>query len=275
MLYPDLREESPEPKFPLEADLFSCEKGAGAGVVALVSKMFSVPDTELPGKKKAPLTADEMRKRAKEARETAGQTNNGSASLTDALEKLEVKDRSASATPAPSEPASGAPEENARENETDGDADGDGETILGFARIYSGTIRVGMTISCVLPKYNNALPADHVRNTPHVVRAPVEALYTMMGRELVPVESVSAGNVFAIRGLEGKVWRNATLCAPPGKTTTTEDEKPPQGEIKNYLINLGGFARVVSAPRHASYERLLSILSLIIGCAHRTSCTRT
>jgi ribosome assembly protein 1 len=42
----------------------------------------------------------------------------------------------------------------------------------------------------------------------------VEALYTMMGRELVPVNEVLAGNVFAIAGLEGKVWRNATLCSP-------------------------------------------------------------
>jgi ribosome assembly protein 1 len=35
----------------------------------------------------------------------------------------------------------------------------------------------------------------------------------MMGRELVAVEEVPAGHVCAIAGLDGVVFRNATLCA--------------------------------------------------------------
>ena len=69
MLYPDLYETTVEPKSKVEKHLFECAKDEGAGVVALVSKMFAVPDSELPRNKKVPLTADEMRRRAREAKE--------------------------------------------------------------------------------------------------------------------------------------------------------------------------------------------------------------
>ena len=116
-----------------------------------------------------------------------------------------------------------------------------GEVLLGFARIYSGTIRVGTTIACVLPKYSNAHGPTHARNARHIVTARVEGLYVMMGRELVNVESVQAGNVFAIKGLEGKVWRNATLCAP-------SDGGLKEGgleQLVDSVVNLGGVHRMV------------------------------
>jgi len=58
-------------------------------------------------------------------------------------------------------------------------------------------------------------------------------LYTIMGRELVAVETVSAGNIFAIRGLEGKVWRYGTLCAPGASGVQKEDRG-------DWMVNLGG-----------------------------------
>lgn len=51
----------------------------------------------------------------------------------------------------------------------------------------------------------------------------------MMGRELQPVANVRAGNTFAIRGLEGKVWRNATLCSP-GEAGVIQDSSPLQDQ---------------------------------------------
>jgi len=45
--------------------------------------------------------------------------------------------------------------------------DEDEDTLLGFARIYSGTIRVGSKVLCVLPKYNNNLPPNHPLNIGH------------------------------------------------------------------------------------------------------------
>lgn len=232
MLYPDIYESTVEPKNKMEENLYSCDARPEAYVVALVSKMFAIPAKELPGNKRKPLTADEMRARAKasrEARVAQAEAANGepapsgtsSTLLESALEQMSVEDK---------EPESaGEPVE----------AD---EVLLGFARIYSGTIRTGTTISCVLPKYTSTLEPTHPRNAPHVVTTKVEALYVMMGRELVPVDQVHAGNVFAVQGLEGKVWRSATLCAPG------EQGLPGGGGLgqgKDCLLNLGGVFRYV------------------------------
>ena len=103
------------------------------------------------------------------------------------------------------------------------ESSGDGEVILGFARLYSGTLRIGIRVHCVLPKYNTSLGPVHPQNLKHITTATVLGLYVMMGRELVSVDCVRAGSIFAIKGLEGKVWRNATLCAP----SETETENTP------------------------------------------------
>ncbi|KAI0667587.1 translation elongation factor 2 [Trametes maxima] len=225
MLYPDIYETTVEPKNKVEANLYSCNDASDASVVALVSKMFAVPIKELPGNKKKALTAEEMRSRAKAAREARStlspdvtSAQRASVPLEEAMRKADIHDK---------------PEDAEAEEE-------DEEALLGFARIYSGTIRTGTTIACVLPKYSHELGPGHPRNAQHVVTAQVEELYTMMGRELVPVASVRAGNVFAIRGLEGKVWRNATLCAPStaGVGSVTDLEV-----AKDSLLNMAGVIR--------------------------------
>ncbi|OCH91882.1 translation elongation factor 2 [Obba rivulosa] len=229
MLYPDLYETTIEPRNKLEANLYSCDASPDVSVVAFVSKMFAVTAKELPTNKKKPLTAEEMRSRTRAAREARNQAEaeNGAAEsvtttpLETTLEKLEIKE----------EPA---------RDESPEDQDDVDETLLGFARLYSGTIRTGTKICCVLPKYNNAHEPTHPRNAQHVMVSQVEALYTMMGRELVAVDSVQAGNVFAIQGLEGKVWRNATLCAP---NTNGVGNISDLTEIKDCLVNLGGANR--------------------------------
>ncbi|KAI0647987.1 translation elongation factor 2 [Trametes meyenii] len=222
ILYPDTYEATVEPKDKVEADLYSCNDASDASIVALVSKMFAVPTKELPEKKKRALTAEEMRSRAKAAREARA---------------------ALSTDPTSAQPASAPLEEAMRKTDINDKPEADGEdeeALLGFARIYSGTIRPGTTIACVLPKYNHELGPAHPRNAQNVVTARVEELYTMMGRELVPVESVRAGNVFAIRGLEGKVWRNATLCAPStdGVGSVFDWEV-----VRDSLLNMAGVIR--------------------------------
>jgi len=64
--------------------------------------------------------------------------------------------------------------------ESPSDLESASETLLGFARLYSGVIRVGSTVACVFPKYNNEFEPTHPRNKSHVVNATVDALYTMM-----------------------------------------------------------------------------------------------
>ena len=211
ILYPDISEDTIEPKNKLERDLFECNSDDTAYVGAYVSKIFAVPKRDFPEYKKKTLTADEMRERGRIAREAAAAGN----------------------APPPSKDES--PDAGPTEDGVD-----EGEVLLGFARLYSGRLRVGSHIFALLPKYDTSVPPSHPRNTNSLHTARVEALYTMMGRDLVPVNEVLAGNVFAVAGLEGKVWRSATLCSPGaggvGEEVTLGHLS---GDEQACLINLG------------------------------------
>ncbi|KAI0072035.1 translation elongation factor 2 [Panus rudis PR-1116 ss-1] len=224
MLYPDLYEPTIEPKNNLEKALYTCDAHPDAPVVALVSKMFAVPISELPENKKRPISAEEMRERGRAARESRKVATDGSV-----------------AQP-PQDPVANTDKVLEDGEQAIGSLAEDGETLLGFARIYSGKIVTGTDIYCVLPKYNNALEPSHAKNSQNIVTATVETLYIMMGRELVEVQEVHAGNVFAIKGLQGKVWRNATLCAPNSAGIKSAD----LAADKDCLLNLGGALRAAA-----------------------------
>lgn len=172
-------------------------KSENAPVVAYVSKMVAVPESELPENKRrgGALTAEEARelgrkKRAEIARQKAIANGEGpdALGLTSALD---------SATIAETE----TPEEG-------NEAGGEREHLIGFARIYSGNLRVGDEIYVLGPKFTPAKP--HAAPEPQKVK--VTALYLMMGRGLEPLTSVPAGVVCGIGGLAGHVLKSGTLC---------------------------------------------------------------
>ena len=226
MLYPELREDTLPPKNKLEADLYASKSDPGSYVAAYVSKMFAVPAKELPENKNRPSSADNMRTRGREGRIAKLQGDAGSFPTP-------------LSSPSPV-PLTSNGEAAVASDRTPGDETGtsESEVILGFARLYSGTIRVGAEIYAILPKYNTALGPKHSMNKRYLLEAQVEGLYVMMGRELVGVKEVKAGNLFAIRGLDGKVWRSATLCSP--------GEGRIEGDSSEWLANLGCVNRVVS-----------------------------
>lgn len=215
MLYPELREETKCPRSKLEEDLYASRSGADAFVVAYVTKMFVVPVKDLPEKKKNSLSADEMRARGRETRMA----------------------RQAEVEPGNTWTSTDAVESDSREMAE--------EAVLGFARLYSGTMRTGSSVFVVLPKYNTSLGPTHPTNAKYLLTANIDALYIMMGRELVLVPEIRAGNVFAIRGLESKVFRSGTLCSPGllgiGKNLNIETQK-------DCLVNLGAVNRQVGVP---------------------------
>ena len=230
ILYPDLLEPTIPPKDKLEKDLWNCDDGEEAFVVAYVSKMFAVPVKELPENKRAAATAEQMRANAKAARERAA-----AAAALAAIAGVNGE--------SPSTPAEASNDQVGDiEGKEKADINEDKDILLGFARIYSGTIRVGSKVRCILPRYNNNLPHTHPRNISNTTTMTVEGLYTMMGKDLVRVDSVPAGNVFAIRGLEGKVMRSATICAPNHRGLLDEGAG---AEHSGYVLNLGGVLRPV------------------------------
>ncbi|KAK4050042.1 Cytoplasmic GTPase/eEF2-like protein (ribosomal biogenesis) [Microbotryomycetes sp. JL221] len=221
MLHPDLAHGvvEVEPKNKLERDLYEGSDDGDRFCVAYVSKMFSVKTSELPEHQRKQLTADDMRARAKaikEARERrakfveeGGNPDEYQDEATENLQQEEVKE-----------------------------IDPNAETLLGFARLYSGTISAGQSMYAVLPKYSATAGPSHQSNVKHLVSVQIDQLYMMMGRELVAVPEVQAGNLFAVKGLEGKVMRNATLCGTgKGKEVHAGAEIE---QDRDCLVNLAG-----------------------------------
>ena len=115
--------------------------------------------------------------------------------------------------------------------------------FIAFARVFSGQLRKGQQLYVLGPKYDPSsltsndiddsltlkvicfiwLCSGHSSSTvlcfqdlkdgQHVTRATVGDLYMLMGRELEALESVSAGNVVGIGGLEEHIVKSATLSS--------------------------------------------------------------
>lgn len=164
-------------------------------VVAYVSKMVSVPESELPENKRRPgqMTGEEARdlarKKREEAARAAGQNGDGGvASLTDALDDANIDGIVPELEEKPHDP----------------------EHLIGFARIYSGNLSVGDKLYVIPPKWS---PAANPYAGPQPQEVTVTALYMLMGRNLEALQTVPAGVVFGIGGLEGKILKNGTLCS--------------------------------------------------------------
>ncbi|KAK4146141.1 ribosome assembly protein 1 [Dichotomopilus funicola] len=174
----------------------SFKKGPSDPVLAYVSKMVSVKESELPeNKRRGPMSGEEARELARKKRAEAaraqGQMSEGANDM-DALESAFSRAAIDQDVPA----------EHEREIEA--------EHLIGFARIYSGTLSVGDEIYVLPPKFSPAHPlAD-----PPPKKVTVTGLYMMMGRSLEALDSVPAGVVFGVRGLEDSgILKSGTLSS--------------------------------------------------------------
>lgn len=189
MLHP-FETNPPEATEEWEKGMVNCDPSSG--VVAYVSKMVSVPLDVLPKNKRKVLTAEEMRERGRFTREqllaSAKAAEIGEAGVhLDVDEVIENRARMEA-------------EERAAAEELEGK-----EALIGFSRIYSGTVRVGQKLKVLGPKYDPAQP------TLHCSEVTVDSLFMIMGRDLIGLDQVPAGNVFGIGGLEGHVLKYGTL----------------------------------------------------------------
>ena len=174
------------------------ETDSNAPVVAYVSKMVAVPESQLPQNKKrtgATLSAEEARelarkKRAEFAKARAIADANGDINnVADSLRSTTVEESGLA--------------------ETEEEQKSDPEHLIGFARLYSGTLTVGDEVYVLPPKFTPASPHAH----PEPQKVTVTALYLLMGRELESLTSVPAGVVFGVAGLEGHILKSGTLCS--------------------------------------------------------------
>jgi ribosome assembly protein 1 len=239
-------------------------------VVAYVSKMISVPTSELPQNKRrgGALTAEEARemgrkKRAEIARQQAAENGDADVgSVTDALSSAAIGETE-------------TPEQTEETNE-------DAEHLIGFARIFSGTLSVGDEIYVLGPKFTPANP--HAAPEPQKVK--ITALYLMMGRGLEPLTTVPAGVVFGIGGLEGHILKSGTLCSQlPGSLNLAGVQMGTQPIVRVALEPenpydldkmISGLKLLVQSDPCAEYEQLPSGEHVILtaGELHLERCLK-
>lgn len=170
--------------------------GPNDPVVAYVSKMVAIPESELPQNTKragGTLTADEARELARKKREEIAKLQ------AEANEQGDEFSRVTSALAGASLDDQGSQTEDKV----------DKEHLIGFARLYSGTLNVGDSLYVLGPKFSPANP--HANPEPRKVT--ITRLYLLMGRSLEPLKSVPAGVVFGVEGLAGHILKTGTLCS--------------------------------------------------------------
>lgn len=168
-------------------------------VVAYVSKMVAIPSSELPENKRragVSMSGEEARdlarrKRAEIARAAKEAEFDVVGDLSMKLENAQIDDA------------------NNNTNGTEAEDVEDPENLIGFARLYSGTLSVGDSIYVLSPRFSPANP----HKAPEPQKVTVTGLYLMMGRGLEMLTSVPAGVVFGIAGLEGHILKSGTLCS--------------------------------------------------------------
>lgn len=206
----------------VEAAMEGCTEGEP--VVAYVSKMFHVSD-DMIGKAKGgnEMTAEDLKERRAEIIRKR--------QLIEKLEGLSVSESTLAPASAPTPSpvvkiADDRPDAAEGDDEEDEDAirsGADKQHLIGFARLFSGTISVGDQLYLLGPKYDPRFP--HLHRT----EITVKGLYLLMGRELHPLPSVKAGNIFGIRGLGTRIVKTGTLSstlACPSLTPRLGSDRP-------------------------------------------------
>ncbi|KAJ5399924.1 hypothetical protein N7465_010413 [Penicillium sp. CMV-2018d] len=202
---PEMIKTSPGAAFiadDIKTAMVDFKTGPEVPVVAYVSKMVAIPESELLSNKKrseGAMTAAEAlelarRKREEIAKMQAEARSNGQEDDFERMTSVfETTSLITETTEEPEEPV-----------EKD-----DPDHLIGFARLYSGTLSVGDEIYVLPPKFSPA----HPHASPEPKKVIVTDLYLMMGRALEPLKSVPAGVVFGIGGLAGHVLKTGTLCS--------------------------------------------------------------
>ncbi|ODV96939.1 hypothetical protein PACTADRAFT_48729 [Pachysolen tannophilus NRRL Y-2460] len=189
----------------LKQAMLACDRNGLTS--AYVSKMVSIPESELPKNQTVALTADEMIERGRAARAAAAKAAEAARKFQEENSKkddFEIVDSNNNFDDPFGEDIFETEEEDQEEEE----AELAKEVLIGYARVYSGCLKVGSELTVLGPKYDPLRPNEHIH------KVTISELYLLMGRELIALKEVPAGNIVGIGGLAGKVLKNGTLISP-------------------------------------------------------------
>ncbi|XP_068176852.1 elongation factor-like GTPase 1 [Antennarius striatus] len=204
----------PEETQALKRAFLQCSSGGDVPTIVFVSKMVAMDAKALPQNRPRPLTQQQLAQRREQARRRHA-------------ERM-AADSSVESTAPGGQPASLSADQMEALTLTDSkleEEEEQKEVFVAFARVYSGTVKRGDRVFVLGPKYDPAQglstlpqgcrPTDDLPEVPHLSCCSLDSLYLLMGRELVELDEVPAGNVLGIRGLEDCVQKSATLSTSP------------------------------------------------------------
>ena len=213
----------------LETSTYSCQGIESVPVLGYISKMFSVPFNSLPRSLGRDLTLEEKRvKRMEAVRKAKGVLEKSDRDTREMEEEFQLnglsQDLSHLLSVSSQIVVSSDLSNNLGESESDLCLEENKETLIAFTRLYSGVIKKGQTLYLLHPKYNPKFPNDFVSEIL------VERLFLLMGRDLMELDSVPAGNIFGISGLGDSVIKTGTL--------SSTKNCPSLGSLKTVINNI-------------------------------------
>jgi len=207
----------------LKTAFLLCDPSPDVPVIVFVSKMFLVERDMLPENRPKSLTSEELAQRREIVRQKHAEQ----------LERKTVTENHEESTY--NSVVSKNEEVSMKEEDVTDDKSDD--ALIAFARVYSGTIKIGDEVFVLGPKHNpsvalerekageqvdSSLVLKDLKPGIHITKVTVSKLYILMGRELEAVSKIPAGNVFGIGGLEEHVLKTATLSTTIACPSFTE-----------------------------------------------------
>jgi len=207
----------------LKRAFLSCDPSSEAPIIIFISKMFPVEKDMLPENRPKSLTPEELAQRREIIRQKHVERLEQKISTTIENHKEDMHDTVVSNNI-----------QNVNHEDITEESD---DTLVAFARVYSGTIKIGDEVFVLGPKHNPTIALERERageeidpslvlkdlkSGRHITKVTINKLYILMGRELEAISKVPAGNVFGIGGLEEHVLKTATLSTTIACPSFTE-----------------------------------------------------
>ncbi|XP_070513085.1 elongation factor-like GTPase 1 isoform X2 [Cardiocondyla obscurior] len=239
----------------LKMAFLACNPSPEAPIIVFVSKMFPVEKDMLPENRPKTLTPEELAQK----REIVRQKH---------AERLEQKNSTIIENH--EEGTCDSLTSNNIQNVTNCEVivEDKSDALVAFARVYSGTIKIGDEVFVLGPKHNPAIALERekageevdpslvlkdLKPGRHITKVKINKLYILMGRELEIVNKVPAGNVFGIGDLEEHVLKTATL--------STTIACPSFTELTSLAVPI---LRVAIEPKHSNdLPKLINGLKLL------------